>query len=121
MKTCAALLLAFEIGIAVAGGTVRTTAALLPGGSAEDTALREAAVFHNVEGVKAALKKGANVNAPSTKRHTTPLGAVAMGTWRMENRATDLAKNEIANKLSKSGMSDEEIDRYLAVEGKRGC
>ena len=33
MKTCAALLLAFEIGIAVAGGTVRTTAALLPGGA----------------------------------------------------------------------------------------
>jgi ankyrin repeat protein len=118
MKTCTALLLGLAIGIAFAGRSVQTTAAMLPGGSAQDTALREAAIFRNIEGVKAALKKGANVNAPSnTGRSITPLGAVVMETWRMgKDRATELATNETAAKLSNGGMSDKEIDRYLAVE-----
>ncbi len=118
MKTCTALLLALAIGIAIAGRSVQTTAAILPGGSAQDTALREAAIFRSIEGVRAALKKGANANAPSTgRRPITPLGAVAMGTWRTgKDRATELATNETAAKLSKGGMSDKEIDRYLAIE-----
>jgi ankyrin repeat protein len=119
LKTLSAVLIALAITItALAGGTLKTTAAMLPGGSAEDTALREAAIFRNVEGVKAALKKGANASAPSTTgRPITPLGAAAMGTWHpTRDRATDLAKNETAAKLSRSGMSDREIDRHLAVE-----
>ena len=118
METSTALLLLSYIAIVLAGGVVQTTAAILPGGSAQDTALREAAVLHNIEGVKTALKKGADANAPSsTGRPITPIGAVVMGTWRMgKDRAADLAKNETAIKLSQGGMSDEEIDKYLAVE-----
>jgi ankyrin repeat protein len=120
IKTVATVLVASVIAIAAwAGGVVGATAAILQGGSAEDTALRDAALFHNIEDVKDALKKGANANAPSAqRRHTTPLGAVAMGgSWRQSrDRAADLAKNETARKLSQRGLSDEEIDRYLAVE-----
>jgi ankyrin repeat protein len=119
IKNVATVLATLVIAItAWAGGVVGTTAAILQGGSAEDTALREAALFHNIEGVKDALKGGANANAPSAQRKgTTPLGAVAMGTWRLtRDRAADLAKNETARKLSQQGLSDEEIDRYLAVE-----
>src|SRR5579863_9987334 len=106
MKTWTAILLAFATATALAGGIVGTTAAILPGGSAEDTALREAVIFRNIEGIKAALKKGANANAPSsTGRRITPLGAVAMGRWRVNrDRAADLAKNETAAKLSQGGF-----------------
>jgi hypothetical protein len=81
IKTVATVPVASVIAIAAwAGGVVGATAAILQGGSAEDTALRDAALFHNIEDVKDALKKGANANAPSAqRRHTTPLGAVAMG------------------------------------------
>src|SRR5581483_1944651 len=83
MKAFAALL---AFALALAGSSLHTTiAAVLPGGTSQDTALREAALFHNIEDVKDALKKGANANAPSaTARRTTPLGAVAMGgSWRL--------------------------------------
>jgi ankyrin repeat protein len=115
-KKALAALLAFAL--ALAGNSVQTAAAILLGGSSQDVALREAALFKNIEDVKDALKKGANANAPSaTRRHITPLGAVAMGRWRdTRDRAADLAKNETARKLSQRGLSDEEIDRYLAVE-----
>ena len=33
-----------------------------------------------------------------------------------KDRATELATNETVAKLSKGGMSDKEIDRYLAIE-----
>src|SRR5947208_3575568 len=52
MKTLAAVHLALVIAIASAGGTVWTSAAMLPGGSAEDAALREAAISHKIEAVK---------------------------------------------------------------------
>jgi hypothetical protein len=49
-------------------------------GSAEDQALRDAALALDIEGVKVALKKGANANSPSpTGRRFTPLGNVAVG------------------------------------------
>ena len=114
MKAFAALL---AFALVLAGSSVQTTAAFLPGGPSQDTALREAALFHNIEDLKDALKKGANPSAPSAMaRHTTPLGAAAMGTWHLIDRAADLAKNETARKLSQQGLSDDEIDRYLAVE-----
>lgn len=119
MKTWTDIFCAFAVVAALAGPeAASTTAAMLPGGSAADTALRDAAISHNIEDVKVALKKGANVNAPSsTGRPITPLGAAAMGTWLMEkDRATDLANNQTAGRLSPSGKSDKEIDRYLAVE-----
>jgi ankyrin repeat protein len=118
MKIFFTALIAFALTLA--GSSVRATATIFPGGTADETDLREAALFHNLEDVKFALKKGANPNAPSAqRRHTTPLGAVAMGgSWyhSRESRAADLAKNETARKLSQQGLSDEEIDRYLAVE-----
>jgi ankyrin repeat protein len=115
-KKALAALLAFAL--ALAGNSVQTAAAILPGGSSQDVALREAALLQNIEDVKDALKKGANANAPSaTPRRTTPLGAVAMGRWHhSRDRAADLAKNETARKLSQRGLSDEEIDSYLALE-----
>jgi ankyrin repeat protein len=119
LKRLAAVALTLTIATAMAGGSGRTNAQMLPGGSAQDTALREAAIFRNIEGVKAALKKGADVNAPSnTGRPITPLEAVVtMGAWRRgKDRATNLAKNETASKLSQAGFSDEEIDKRLAVE-----
>jgi ankyrin repeat protein len=106
------------IVIAATRFVAATNAAVLEGGSAQDTALREAALFHNIEAVKAALKKDAHVNAPSsTGRPITPLGAVAMGTWREQrDRNVNLANNETARKLSQGGFGDDEIDKYLAVE-----
>ncbi len=119
MKPWTAVLFAFAIAAAWAGGSSRTTAAMLPGGSAEDTALRDAALFLDIESVKTALKKGANCNSPSsTKRPITPLSAVMMGSlssWR--TNATELGvKNQTALKLSQGGMSDQEITKYLAIE-----
>jgi ankyrin repeat protein len=102
--------------LAESGATA--AAAILPGGSAQDTALREAAISHNIEAVKAALEKGAQVNAPSsTRRRITPLGAVAMGGWRLTNaRLADLSNNETAKKAAQGGFNDDEIDEYLAIE-----
>jgi hypothetical protein len=116
MRTLALVLLAFAIPLALAESGV--TAATLPGGSAPDTALREAAISHNIEAVKAALEKDAHVNAPpSTRRPITPLGATAMGHWRnTRDRVADLSNNETANKLAQAGFNDDEIDKYLAVE-----
>src|SRR6516225_8833536 len=77
-KKALAALLAFAL--ALAGNSVRTAAAILPGGSSQDVALREAALLQNIEDVKDALKKGANANAPSaTPLRTTPLSALAVG------------------------------------------
>ena len=106
------------VAITTANLVAGTRAAILEGGSAQDTALREAALFRNIEAVKAALKKNANVNAPSsTGRPITPLGAAAMGRWRLgRDRNADLAKNETARKLSQGEFSDDEIEKYLAVE-----
>jgi hypothetical protein len=63
MRTFALVLLAFAIPLALAES-----------GAAQDTALRDAAISHNIEGVKAALEKGAHVNgtAPSTVGPITP-------------------------------------------------
>jgi ankyrin repeat protein len=65
-------------------------------GAAEDKALWDAALAHDIDAVKAALKKGANPNAPSnTARRITPLGAMEMGCM---------------------GAKDEELDKFVAVE-----
>ena len=87
-------------------------------GPADDKALWDAALAHDIEGVRIALKNGADPNAPSvTGRRKTVLGVAAMGTWRLtRNRAMDLTKNATAAKLSQGGFSDEDIDKYLAVE-----
>jgi len=118
MKIHVVSALTLLVAITTANLVAVTRAAILEGGSAQDTALREAALFRNIEAVKAALKKDAHVNAPSsTGRPITPLGAAAMGSWREHrDRNVDLASNETARKLSQGGFSDEEIDRYLAVE-----
>src|ERR1700730_137914 len=115
MKAFAALLV---FALSLAGSSVQTTATILQGGPSQDMALTEAALFHNIEEAKDALKKGANPSAAAaTVRRTPPLGAAAMGTWRRTDRAAaDLARNETARKLSQQGLSDEEINRYLAVE-----
>jgi ankyrin repeat protein len=83
-----------------------------------DKALLDAAFALDIDGVKDALAKGANVNAPSsTPRPLTPLQAAAMGTWRQtRNRVQNLAHNKTAAELNKAGFADEEIDQYLAVE-----
>jgi ankyrin repeat protein len=77
-----------------------------------------AALAHDIEGMKIALKNGADANAPSTTaRRVTPLQAAASGFWHLgRDRAKDLAQNQAALKLSQEGFSDEEIDKYLAVE-----
>jgi ankyrin repeat protein len=118
MRTFALVLLAFAIPLALAENRATAVAAILPGGSAQDAALRDGAISHNIETVKAALEKGAHVNAPSsTRRPITPLGAAAMGHWRLTNdRAADLSNNETAKKLAQGGFNDDEIDKYLAVE-----
>jgi ankyrin repeat protein len=84
-------------------------------GPAEDKALWDAASVLNIEAVRAALKKGADPNAPSnTMRRITPLNATAtMGSWRLTR---DRANNATAVKLSQGGLSDDEIDKYLNVE-----
>ena len=101
-KKALAALLAFAL--ALAGNSVRTAAAILPGGSSQDVALREAALLQNIEDVKDALKKGANANAPSaTPLRTTPLSALAVGLgWHhSRDRAADLAGTRpLANSLS---------------------
>jgi ankyrin repeat protein len=114
MRTLALVLLAFAIPFSLA----ESAATAVAGGSAQDTALRDAAISHNIEAVKAALEKGAHVDAPSsTGRPITPLGAAAMGGWRFtHDRAADLSNNETAKKLAQNGMNDDEIDKYLAVE-----
>jgi ankyrin repeat protein len=85
-------------------------------GAAEDKALWDDAVSHNLERVQADLRRGADPNASKTRR-STPLEAAAMGTWHSSrDRAKDLANNETAVRLSQAGFSDDEIDRYLAFE-----
>jgi ankyrin repeat protein len=118
MRTLALVLLAFAIPLALAENRATPVAAMLPGGSAQDTALREAAISHNIEAVKAALEKAAHVSAPSsTARPVTPLGAAAVGDWRnTRDRAADLSNNEIAKRLAQNGMNDHDINKYLAVE-----
>jgi hypothetical protein len=105
MRTFALVLLAFAIPLALAENRATAVAAILPGGSAQDAALRDGAISHNIETVKAALEKGAHVNAPSsTRRPITPLGAAAMGHWRLTNdRAADLSNNETAKSSHKVG------------------
>jgi ankyrin repeat protein len=94
---------------------VPTWAGVLPGGTPTDEALRQGALAHNIESVKAALKNGGNPNSPSnTGRRITPLYAAAMGSWTLEENGS---KNETANKLLRQGnISRDEIDNYLAFE-----
>jgi ankyrin repeat protein len=89
-----------------------------PPNLAQDELLRNAALVHNVEGVRDALKNGANPNAPSTTaRPMTPLTDAVMGRWRRtRNRTDDLTHNQAAAKLFQNGLGDEEIDKYLAIE-----
>jgi ankyrin repeat protein len=87
-------------------------------GLADDKALFEAAMARNLEGVRAALAKGANPNAPSdTATRATPLYVAAMGSWRLStDRRENLANNKRGRELSQAGFTDEEIDRYLGLE-----
>src|SRR6266567_7938556 len=74
-------------------------------GTADDEALRQAAFDLNVVGVKAALQRGANPNAPSaTTRRMTPLGELAMGNFSADplDHNADAKALEIANLLFSS-------------------
>jgi hypothetical protein len=81
LKSFASLMLALVVAItAWLGGIAGSMAVMLPGGTADDTALREAALYHNIDGVRAALTKRADPNAPSnTAKRITPLDAAVSG------------------------------------------
>jgi hypothetical protein len=87
-------------------------------GAAEDKALHDAALFHDVGGVQSALKRGADPSATTkTARPISPIAAAAMGSWyRTRDRAAGLAKNDRALKLSQAGLSDRDINNTLALD-----
>jgi hypothetical protein len=93
---------------------VPALADLLPGGSPADQALRESALAHSIEAVKAALTKGGNPDSPSnTARRITPLGAAARGSWTLDEHGS---RNETGLSLSQKGLTHNEIDNHLALE-----
>src|SRR5438552_12671363 len=79
-------------------------------GPAEDKALRDAAVNLDLEGVKAALAKGAKPSAASPdKRPLTPISALGLGqTARVDQRDVAL---KIAKVLFDAGARFGPLDR----------
>ena len=115
LKRIAGAMLAFAVA-APAWAGLADDEALFPAIAGYPQAVA-AAFAHDIEGMKIALKNGADPNASTTKIRVTPLEAAAKGKWHLTNdRAKDLAQNQTALKLSQSGFSDEEIDNYLATE-----
>jgi ankyrin repeat protein len=83
-------------------------------GPAEDVALREAAMKLDILGVKAAMERGANPNAPSSDpRPVTPLNAVALGI--LGSRAEDAHAKalEVARFLFDNGATLGTFDRDI--------
>jgi hypothetical protein len=87
-------------------------------GAAEDKALSDAALSHDIGGVQSALKRGADPNAATkTARPISPVEAATMGSWHLtRDRAADLSKNDRALKLSQAGFRDRDIDNALALD-----